>query len=88
MIRFFKYFFSFFFIVFLGLHLFGYSYIIRGLKSTYFRFERSAQVDDAKFFYNDTLKKSSNPFYWPKSVYYNKKSLSLKLLIEVQFLNL
>ena len=79
MIRFFKYFFSFFFIVFFGLHLFGYSYIIRGLKSTYFRFERSAQVDDAKFFYNDTLKKSSNPFYWPKSVYYNKKILSLKL---------
>ena len=79
MIRFFKYFFSFFFIVFFGLHLLGYGYIIRGLKSTYFRFERSAQVDDAKFFYNDTLNKSSNPFYWPKSVYYNKKNLSLKL---------
>ena len=78
--RFFSYFFSFIFFVFLGLYLFGYGYIVRGLKSTYLRFEKSAQVDDAKFFYNDTIKKSHKPFVWPKSFNYNKKKLSDKLL--------
>ncbi len=77
--RIFNYFFSFVFLLVLGLYLFGYGYIFRGLKSTYFRFEKSAQVDDARFFYNDTIKKSVTPFVWPKSVNYNKKPLSLKL---------
>ncbi len=79
MIKVFKYFFSFVFIFVLGLYLFGYGYIIRGLKSTYLRLEKSAQVDDSRFFYNDTIKKSLNPFFWPKSVNYNKKTLSKKL---------
>ena len=57
----FKYFFSFVFLLVLGLYLFGYGYIFRGLKSTYFRFEKSAQVDDARFFYNDTIEKSVTP---------------------------
>ena len=79
MIKILKYFVCFFFILFFGLNLLGYGYIIRGLKSTYFRLEKSAQVDDAKFFYNDTIKKSNEPFYWPKSINYNKKNISKKL---------
>ncbi len=78
--RVFNYFFCFVFLLFLGLYVSGYGYIVRGLKSTYLRFEKSAQVDDAKFFYNDTIKKSSSPFVWPKSFNYNKKKLSDKLL--------
>ena len=77
--KFFSYFFSFFFILILIIYIFDYGYILRGLKSTYLRFEKSAQVDDSKFFYNDTIKKSNNPFIWPKSVFYNKKPLSKKL---------
>ena len=61
------------------IYVFDYSYILRGLKSTYLRFEKSAQVDDSKFFYNDTIKKSIDPFIWPNSVFYNKKPLSKKL---------
>ena len=79
MIKFFKYFFSFFFVVGVCLYLFGYGYIIRGLKSTYLRFEKSAQVDDAKFFYNDTIKKPNAPFVWPRSSKYKEKGLSPKL---------
>lgn len=77
--RVFSYFFFFVFLSVLALWLFGYSYILHGLKSTYFRFEKSAQVDDARFFYNDTIRKSNNPFFWPKSTNYNKKNLSKKL---------
>ena len=75
----FKYFFSFVFLLVLSLWLFGYGYIFRGLWSTYFRFEKSAQVDDARFFFNDTITKSFHPFVWPKSINYNKKNLSEKL---------
>ena len=77
--RVFSYLFCFVFLCALGLCLFGYGYVLRGLKSTYFRFEKSAQVDDARFFYNDTIKRSNNPFFWPKSTNYNKKPLSKKL---------
>ena len=42
--------------------IFGYGYIFRGLWSTYLRFEKSAQVDDARFFFNDTITKSFHPF--------------------------
>ena len=75
----FKCFFSFVFLLILSLWLFGYGYIFRGLWSTYFRFEKSAQVDDARFFFNDTIAKSFHPFVWPKSINYNKKNLSVKL---------
>lgn len=77
--RVFKYFFCFIFLLIFGLYISGHGYIVRGLKSTYLRFEKSAQVDDAKFFYNDTIKGSVNPFVWPKSVNYNKKNISEKL---------
>jgi len=77
--RVFKYFFCFIFLLIFGLYISGHGYIVRGLKSTYLRFEKSAQVDDAKFFYNDTIKGSINPFIWPKSVNYNKKNISEKL---------
>ena len=77
--RVFKYFFCFIFLLIFGLYISGHGYIVRGLKSTYLRFEKSAQVDDAKFFYNDTIKGSVNPFVWPKSVNYNKKNISKKL---------
>jgi len=76
MIRFFKYFFLLIFFVCFILWITGYGYIFYGIKATYLRFEKTAQIDDAKFFYNDTIFSSEKPFLWKKSANYNKLALS------------
>ena len=67
--------FSLFFACFL-LWITGYGYIFYGLRATYLRFEKTAQIDDAKFFYNDTVFGSERPFVWKKARVYNNLSLS------------
>ena len=67
--------FSLFFACFL-LWITGYGYIFYGLRATYLRFEKTAQIDDAKFFYNDTVFASEKPFEWKKSKSYNSYELS------------
>ena len=75
--------FSLFFACFL-LWITGYGYIFYGLRATYLRFEKTAQIDDAKFFYNDTVLGSEEPFIWRLSKNYNKTNLSdsLNTLLE------
>ena len=58
--RFFKLFFLFVFLSCVSLWISGYGYIFYGLRATYLRFEKTAQIDDAKFFYNDTVFASEN----------------------------
>ena len=53
--RFFKFFFVFIFFACFALWITGYGYIFYALRATYLRFEKTAQIDDAKFFYNDTV---------------------------------
>ena len=74
--RFFKLFFLFVFLSCVSLWISGYGYIFYGLRATYLRFEKTAQIDDAKFFYNDTVFASEKPFEWKKSKSYNSYELS------------
>ena len=63
MIRFLK--FTLFIILFACFLLWitGYGYIFYGINATYLRFEKTAQIDDARFFYNDTVFPSEKPFF-------------------------
>ena len=70
----------FIFIACFGLWITGYGYIFYGINATYLRFENTAQIDDAKFFYNDTVFSAEKPFVWKKSVNYNKNPLSDSLV--------
>ena len=82
--RFFKIFFLFVFLACVSLWITGYGYIFYGLRATYLRFEKTAQIDDAKFFYNDTVFASEKPFEWKRSKTYNNYELSdsLNTLLE------
>jgi CubicO group peptidase (beta-lactamase class C family) len=63
---------------FVAVYLFDLGYIFHGVRSTYLRGERSAQIDDSEFFYNNDVV-ANNPKKIPNAVGYEKNSITNKL---------
>ena len=63
---------------FVAVYLFDLGYIFHGVRSTYLRGERSAQIDDSEFFYNNNVV-ANNPKKIPNAVGYEKNSITNKL---------
>ena len=63
---------------FVAVYVFDLGYVFHGVRSTYLRGERSAQIDDSEFFYNSVVA-ASNPKKIPNAVGYKKINISNKL---------
>lgn len=60
--------------IILLLYIFGYGYILKGIKIVYFTGHTTAFIDDYPYFENDTIKKGNNLIQWPKHTAYNSVS--------------
>ena len=74
--------FSVFFILLMSIVVFDVGYLFHGLRCTYFRGYKSAQIDDHKFFYNRTVE-SDSVIRIPLGFDYNKKRGELDSLVSV-----
>lgn len=61
------------------LYIFGYGYVLRGIKIVYFTGHTTAFIDDYPYFENDTIKKGKHVDAWPKHNDYNSVSETDKL---------
>ncbi len=61
-----------------GLYIFGYGYIFKGIQVVYFTGHTTAFIDDYTYFDNRTIE-ASNPQIWPMSDQYNSVSATERL---------
>lgn len=65
--------------IILLLYVFGYGYLLKGIRIVYFTGHTTAFIDDYPYFENDTIKKGNHIDYWPKHTKYNSVSETKKL---------
>ncbi|AVR44896.1 serine hydrolase [Christiangramia fulva] len=71
-LRFFLYFIAFLLLVSLLLYAFGYAYIFKGIRTTYFTGHKTAFIDDYTYFDNHVIANADTIQEWPTAKGYNQ----------------